>query len=71
MKLEEIKKILPRIYKRKIITEDDIEIALGWLRGEVTHGQLAKGLKLYGSNVYNYLCMSIREAKNKGRLIIK
>ena len=65
--LEKIKKAeAQRAYKN-----NEIEIALGWMRGEVTGTQISKVLKSTRQNVYNWLSPRLRAAYQQGKIIIK
>lgn len=58
-----------RASKWGVIDDDKIEVALAWLEGKVSYIQITKALDIgEGSNIYNFLSVTLREAYRKGML---
>jgi hypothetical protein len=53
------------------ITNDQIELALGWLQGEVTYSAIMEVMKLHsGSNIYGFISIALREAYVRNRITL-
>ena len=58
--------------EKKNISDDDVQLAIAWLKGEVITYQVAKAYGLKGSgNIYSKLAVSLKSAFNLGRIIEK
>lgn len=62
--------IFPYRKNRMNINEEDVEVALAWLKGEINYRQISQVKKIQGSNVYNYLCSALRLAYQTKKLKI-
>lgn len=52
-------------------TQEHMELALAWIKGEIGMTQVAKALELAKDNrggIYNFLAIALREAYKKGLL---
>jgi len=67
--LEEAKKIPSN--RTTNISDDDIELAIGWLKDEVTIGQVSKIYNTSGSNGYQKVARFLRRAYQTGLLQLK
>ena len=71
--LEKAKKISG--FRPVIKTDEEIELALAWLKGEITSKQITsviyEGKKTSRGNYLNWLALALRSAYMKGRLILK
>ncbi len=56
---------------RRNVSDETIELTLGWLKNEVDYMQIAKTMGFTGSNVYNFLSRNLRAAYEEGKLKIK
>jgi hypothetical protein len=51
------------------MTKDEVELAIAWLRGEVTYSAVMEVMKLTsGSNVYAFVAVGLREAYKQNRI---
>lgn len=72
--LEKAKKIQPYNSLLKEITDEHIELAIAWLKSEITNGQVASVLginKSQGSTILYKLALMLRQAYKNGKLVIK
>lgn len=70
--LERAKKVRIGRSKTKVFTAEEIELAIAWLRGEVTLMQVARALKINANNdAYIPLARAIRQALEEGIISIK
>lgn len=53
------------------LTPEHQDLAIAWLTGEISYKQIETVLGISGSNIYNFLAMSIRAAYKDGRLTRK
>jgi hypothetical protein len=56
--------------RKRVVTEDEIVLALAWMRGEIGMSQMARALKLATNNgtVILHAGLALREAYRQGRL---
>lgn len=60
--LEQAKKVGRKNNKTQDITNEHIELALAWARGEVSYSQIKKVLKLTApSTIYSFLAYSLQK----------
>jgi hypothetical protein len=66
--LNDAKAVKPRKTQKK--QEEEMELALGWLKDEVSYVQAQTALKCRGSSVYVPLARGIREAFRRGQITV-
>jgi hypothetical protein len=51
------------------VTRDEVELAIAWLKGEVTYCAVVRVMKLTSdSNVYGFIAIGLREAYKQNRV---
>lgn len=51
------------------VTREEVELAIAWLKGEVTYSAVVRVMKLTsGSNVYGFIAIGLREAYKQNRV---
>jgi hypothetical protein len=51
------------------VSKDQVELAIAWLRGEVTYSAVMDVMKLTaGSNVYGFVAIALKEAYKQNRI---
>ena len=55
--------------KRGARTEDGLDAALAYTRGQITHKQLTTGLGKPSGSLYSWLCIQFMTAIRDGRLV--
>ena len=55
---------------RRELTADDLDVALAWLDGALTYGQVHAAFLVSSSVVYQRLAIAARQAVASGRLMI-
>ena len=52
------------------ITDEEIQVALAWLEGQLTYVQISRTLKgRSASAVYGWLAVRLREARKRGMIV--
>lgn len=70
--LDEVKAVAVTRARNPKTTEEDIEVALAWIQGEVGFMQITKAKKIKSmSGIYVYLAIALREAFYAGKLEVK
>ena len=71
-KLELIKQQPVYTAKNVRISNEDIDVALAWMKDEITLGQIRKtlGLHTYSATYANF-AVNLREAYRQGKIIVK
>jgi hypothetical protein len=71
MTLLEKAKSIPVSRTQQSISDDEIDLAIAWVKGEITFSQIAKALDYAGGNQpYAFVANSIRHAYAKGLIKI-
>jgi hypothetical protein len=60
-----------RAHARRKYTDDEIELALAWLDGDVTYQGICDATNKTGSTVYGLLALCLFEARRRGLLKVK
>ena len=57
-----------RTHERRKYTDDEMELALAWLNGDVTYQGVSDVTNKTGSTVYGFLALCLFEARRRGLL---
>jgi hypothetical protein len=60
-----------RAHQRRKYTDDEIDLALAWLNGDLTYQGVSDVTNKTGSTVYGFLALCLVEARRRGLLKIK
>ena len=50
------------------VSDEEIEIAVAWMKSEITFTQLKGVINKKGSNLYNFLATRLKEAHRRGKI---
>lgn len=67
-KLEKIKEIKSRIHIRRQYDGEDWDVAVAWLKNEVTYKAISKFYNRQGSSIYGLLACALKDAVIKGKI---
>jgi hypothetical protein len=60
-----------RAHARRKYADNEIELALAWLNGDVTYQGVSDATNKTGSTVYGFLALCLFEARRSGLLKVK
>lgn len=61
--------LLYRATRRKY-SEEEIDLAIAWMKNEVPHKGIEVVMKIAGSNVYNFLAIALKQAYQEKKIKI-
>lgn len=70
--LQKAHKVKSKKSYSKQVDEEMIEVAVAWIKGEVTQGQVCKAMSLdgtrYSTSILFQLCVALREGIKQGKI---